>query len=73
MKRVFYLLALTAFVFSVSVATAADQKPAGTQKGFMQAQKSVNCCLEGKCKKAASAEICAKLGGKVVKDCKECK
>lgn len=74
MKKLFYLLMLAVFVFSVSVAVAADQPGAKTpQAGMDQPGKIVNCCKDGKCNKAASSEECTKLGGKVVKDCKDCK
>lgn len=73
MKKVFYLLTVAVFVLSVSLAVAGDQKPASAPAGMKKAQKTVNCCLGGKCKKAASVDICAKLGGKTVKDCMECK
>ncbi|MEJ2717728.1 MAG: hypothetical protein P8182_11390 [Deltaproteobacteria bacterium] len=71
MKRLLYVLTIAAFMFSVTAAVAAGQ-------GNMQLQaqkmgKAVNCCVKGKCKKAPSAADCAKAGGKVVKDCKDCK
>ncbi len=74
MKKVFYLLMLAVFVFSVSVAVAGE-RPSLTevQAGMDKPGKSVNCCQDGKCKKAASSDLCSKLGGKVVKDCKDCK
>lgn len=33
----------------------------------------VICCHDGKCDTEHTLLECAKLGGKVVKDCKECK
>ena len=35
--------------------------------------KTVNCCVKGQCKQVGSELDCAKIDGKVVKDCKECK
>ena len=71
MKKVIMLLTLAAFVFAVPFAMAADQptmpKAAGAD------QPSINCCAKGKCNKAASEAECTKEGGKVVKDCKDCK
>ncbi|MDQ7785516.1 MAG: hypothetical protein RDU20_21720 [Desulfomonilaceae bacterium] len=74
MKKVFCLLMLAAFVFSVSVAVAGERPNlAQAQPGQPQPGQTVNCCVNGECKKAASAAMCEKLGGKVVKDCKDCK
>jgi hypothetical protein len=74
MKKVLYLLMLAVFVFSVSAAVAGELPGAKVaQAGMNKPAKSVNCCQDGKCKKAASADLCSKLGGKVVKDCQDCK
>ncbi len=35
--------------------------------------KTVNCCVKGQCKQVGSELDCAKINGKVVKDCKDCK
>ena len=71
MKKLIMLLTLAAFVIAVPFAMAADQptlpKAAGSD------QPSINCCAKGKCNKVASEADCAKEGGKVVKDCKDCK
>jgi len=74
MKKLYYLLMLAVFVFSVSVAVAGE-RPGVTevQAGIDKPGKTVNCCKDGKCNKADSSEACLKLGGKVVKDCKDCK
>ncbi len=66
MKKVLYVLMLVAFVFSVTAAVAVAQAPA-------PAGDKVNCCVKGECKAGVAKADCAKLGGKEVKDCKECK
>lgn len=73
MKKLFYLLTLAAFVFSVSMSMAGEPGKAMVQVGPEKTQTNVNCCLDGQCKKASSADMCTKLGGKPVKDCKDCK
>ena len=69
MKRFLYVLTIAAFLFSVTAAVATNVVETQAEK----AAKTVNCCIKGQCKKAPSAADCAKAGGKVVKDCKECK
>jgi hypothetical protein len=71
MKRFLYVLTIAAFLFSVTAAVAADEGRIDLQAD--KAAKGVNCCIKGQCKKAPSAADCAKAGGKVVKDCKDCK
>ena len=71
MKRFLYVLTIAAFLFSVTAAVAADQSSVQLQAQKMS--KVVNCCVKGKCQKAPSAADCTKAGGKVVKDCKDCK
>jgi hypothetical protein len=71
MKRISMLLTLAAFIIAAPLAMAADQ-PAMPKVGGTD-QPSINCCAKGKCSKAASEVDCAKEGGKVVKDCKDCK
>lgn len=71
MKRILVLLALAVFVISVPLAMA-QEKPAGTMPGDKPA-KEIHCCVKGKCEQAKDADACAKLGGKVVTDCKACK
>jgi hypothetical protein len=71
MKRILYVLTIAAFLFSVTAAVAADQGRMQLQAD--KAMKTVNCCVKGKCQKAPNAAACAKAGGKVVKDCKDCK
>jgi hypothetical protein len=71
MKRLLMLLTLAAFVASATMVVAADQPQAPGQKP--EAKPTVNCCVKGDCKQVASDTDCAKAGGKVVKDCKECK
>jgi hypothetical protein len=69
MKRFFLILALTAFA-AVPPLTIAEEKSTKAVK--------VYCCHEkghekGKCDKLHTKDECEKEGGKVVKDCKECK
>ena len=73
MKKLLYLLTLAVFVFSVCTAVAGEPRKTMAQATPEKTQASVNCCLDGKCKKAASVDLCTKLGGKPVKDCKDCK
>lgn len=73
MKRFFNLLTIAAFLVTASMAVAADKaQPAGKGTTAAPAQ-TVNCCVNKQCKKAASEADCVKAGGKVVKDCKDCK
>jgi hypothetical protein len=69
MKKFFILLTLAAFMIAVPLAMA-DQ-PGATKSSADQ--PTVNCCVKGKCNKAASEAACTKEGGKVVKECKDCK
>jgi hypothetical protein len=66
MKKLFVVLALVAFVFSVTAAVAVAQAPA-------PAGDKVNCCVKGECKAGVAKAECAKAGGAEVKDCKDCK
>jgi hypothetical protein len=74
MKKFFLLLTLAAFIIAAPLAMAQGSdtpgaaKPAVGEKG-----KVTNCCSNGKCKQVSSDADCTKDGGKVVKDCKECK
>lgn len=68
MKSFILILALLAFaaVPSFTIAQEKSTKPTKAEK--------VYCCHEkGKCDKLHTKEDCEKEGGKVVKDCKECK
>lgn len=75
MKRLINLLAVASFAVAVPFAMAqtgsgtSPAAPSGPDKPAM----TVNCCVKGKCEKVKSDADCAKLGGKVVKDCKDCK
>jgi hypothetical protein len=70
MKRVVVLLTLVAFLFAVPFAMAQGQmeKPASDKP-----DKGINCCVKGKCEQVKGEADCTKLGGKVIKDCKDCK
>jgi hypothetical protein len=68
MKKLFLILCLLAFaaVPPLSIAQEKSTKPAKAEK--------IYCCHEkGKCDKLHTKEVCEKEGGKVVKDCKDCK
>lgn len=69
MKKFFYLMIVAAFLVAGTIAFAADKPAASTP----MTGKTVNCCVKGQCKQAASPADCTKAGGKVVKDCKACK
>jgi hypothetical protein len=70
MKRVVIFLTLAAFIIAVPLAMAQGQvdKPASGKP-----EKEISCCVKGKCQSVKAEADCAKLGGKVVKDCKDCK
>ncbi len=70
MKKFFILLTLAAFMIAAPFAFAADQ--AGPAKTTAD-QPGINCCSKGKCGKMGSEADCTKEGGKVVKECKDCK
>lgn len=72
MRKVFYLLTVVAFLVSATVAFAADKPVMPGKASTPEPQKTINCCVKGECKKVANEGDCAKAGGKVVKDCKEC-
>lgn len=74
MKRFFALMTLLAFVVVGGMAIAAEKAQTVPMKGpEAKAQKTVNCCVKGECKQAATDADCVKAGGKVVKDCAQCK
>ncbi len=75
MKRLVNLV--VALTFAVAVPFAMAQTGSGTTpaapSGADKPAKTINCCVKGKCEQVKSDADCAKLGGKVVKDCKDCK
>ncbi len=71
MKTLLILLTLAVFAISVPLAVMAQDKPAAPAPG--EKKPSVNCCIKGKCTQVGTEADCTKGGGKVVKDCKECK
>jgi hypothetical protein len=73
MKKLMYLLTMAAFVFSVTMAVAEGPAKPGAKAEAAKPAKGVDCCVKGACKSVPTAADCAKAGGKVVKDCKECK
>jgi hypothetical protein len=73
MKRFLYLLTLVAFMFSAPLAMAAEETLPVGKAANVGDKPAVNCCVKGKCKQAGTEADCAKEGGKIVKDCKECK
>jgi len=73
MRTFVYVLTLVAFLLSAPLAMAAQDTPAAGKPAGAAAKPSVNCCIKGECKKVGSEADCTKGGGKVVKDCKDCK
>lgn len=71
MKRFLYVLTIAAFLLSVTSVVGATESRMQLQAD--KGAKAVNCCVKGQCKKAPNAAACTKAGGKVVKDCKDCK
>ena len=65
MKRFLILFTLMAFLIAGTVATYSFAQSAAKEE-------MVNCCLKGNCKQVTKS-VCAKAGGKAVKDCKDCK
>lgn len=71
MRRFLVVLTLVAFAMAAPLAMAADQTAAPLTGG--EKSKVINCCNQGKCSQVKSDADCTKAGGKVVKDCKDCK
>jgi hypothetical protein len=68
MKTLCFVLAMLAFA-AIPALTIAQNKSTTPTKA-----EKIYCCHEkGKCDKLHTKEVCEKEGGKVVKDCKECK
>jgi len=70
MKTFLVVLTLVAFALAAPLAMAAD-KPAAMGGG--EKAQIINCCNKGKCAQVKTEADCTKAGGKVVKDCKDCK
>lgn len=68
MKKVLYMLTLAAFLFAAPLAMAAGETGAAPKMGT-----TINCCVKGKCQSVKGVADCTKAGGKIVKDCKDCK
>ena len=64
MKKIILLMAAIVLMVGAAFAPVAITQ---TKDG------KVLCCHDGKCDTEHTLMECAKLGGKVVKDCKECK
>ena len=64
MTKIALILAAIVLVVGVAMVPIADTQ---TKDG------KVLCCHDGKCDTEHTLMECAKLGGKVVKDCKDCK
>jgi hypothetical protein len=73
MRNFVYLLTLVVFLISAPLAMAAQDTPAGAKAAGAADKPSVNCCVKGQCKQVGSEMDCAKDGGKIIKECKECK
>jgi len=70
MKKFFVLLTLAAFLVSATMTMAQDtpKKEPSAKPG-----QTINCCVKGECKQVAGEADCTKAGGKVLKECKDCK
>ena len=73
MKKMVHVLAVVILMVSVAVAFAADKPKVDPYASKQAAKGKVDCCMKGQCVKAANADQCTGAGGKVVKDCSECK
>jgi len=78
MKKLVTLITLAVFALSVPIAMAAGDSQTAPGQGSPsvsadKAAKTINCCVKGKCEQSKSEADCAKSGGKVVKECTECK
>jgi hypothetical protein len=73
MKKFLIMLTLAAFALGAPLAMAQTDTAGSPKATADQPAKTINCCVKGECKKVGSEADCAKDGGKVVKDCKECK
>lgn len=73
MKRMVHVIAVVILVIGVTVAFAGDKAKVQPYSSKAQAKAKVDCCMKGQCIKAESADQCAGAGGKVVKNCAECK
>jgi hypothetical protein len=71
MKRFVLMLVLLAFAATPAL-TLAHEKSAKELKDS-KGQRVYCCWGKGKCDKQHTKDECDKEGGKVVKDCKECK
>lgn len=69
MKRFFCLLTVLTFIVAGTMVMAAEK----AQPPVKSAAQTVNCCVKGKCTQLGTSADCTKAGGKVVKDCKDCK
>jgi hypothetical protein len=64
-RRFVLVFGLLAFVAAASTAVAAETS--------CKAEKEACCHGNGKCDNKHTKTVCEKEGGKVVKDCKECR
>ncbi len=71
MKTLLVVLTLAAFALAAPLAMAQGQTPAA--KPGAEKPGVINCCKDGKCAQVKAEADCTKAGGKVVKDCKDCK
>jgi anti-sigma-K factor RskA len=70
MKTLLVVLTLVAFALAAPLAMAQGQAPAAKPG---EKPMVINCCKDGKCSQVKAEADCTKGGGKVVKDCKDCK
>ena len=71
MKKLINLVAV--LTFAVAVPFAMAQTGSGTTPAAPAGADKPAKTMKGKCEQVKSEADCAKLGGKVVKDCKDCK
>jgi hypothetical protein len=77
MKKLVCLFVVAVFAVTAGMAMAQGKvdtagKSGAGEAALGQAATTVNCCVKGECKQLGSEADCAKAGGKVVKDCKDC-
>ena len=73
MRSLISLLTVAVFILSVSMAVAGEQGAVRPQAAPEKAKVGVNCCLNGKCGELPNKADCEKRGGKVVRNCEDCK
>jgi hypothetical protein len=73
MKKILVVLMLAVFALSAPMVMAQGDQPGAPKASGEKEVKSVNCCIKGQCKQVKGEADCTKDGGKIVKECKDCK